>query len=87
MEISRHFKRLSLTVAAKQNRDVGNSFGSTGKHLALQEPETEASKAFLAASEARAKDLEQTRAKAVELLKKVREKHLQNPYHIHINIY
>lgn len=58
-------------MAAKQNRDVGSSFGSTGKHLALKEPETEASKAFLAASEARAKDLEQTRAKATELLKKV----------------
>lgn len=87
-----HFKLLSITFAAKQNRDVGSTFGSTGDLHAsvdvstLQQPmdamgldEDErtsmlgSSKAFLAASEARAKDLLMTREKAEALLRKVND--------------
>ena len=33
-----HFKRLSITFAVKQNRDVGSSFGSTGDlHANIQD--------------------------------------------------
>lgn len=85
-----HFKRLSISFAAKQNHDVASTFGSTGDLHALEsedpsdfltegEGEDEdgngmlgSSKAFLAASEALAKDLRMTREKADALLRKVR---------------
>lgn len=88
-----HFKLLSITFAAKQNRDVGSTFGSTGdlhasvdvstlqRHMdemdemALDERTgmLGSSKAFLAASEARAKDMLMTREKAEALLRKVND--------------
>lgn len=85
-----HFKLLSITFAAKQNRDVGSTFGSTGdlhasvdvstlqRHMDEMDDEERtgmlgSSKAFLAASEARAKDMLLTREKAEALLRKVND--------------
>ncbi|CAJ1339766.1 unnamed protein product [Effrenium voratum] len=99
-----HFKRLSISFAAKQNSQVGFTFGSTSDlHASVADSDMHAdrakgekkdkqseksldsdsleddkgmvggSKAFLAASEARAKDLILTREKAEKLLLEVKE--------------
>ena len=99
-----HFKRLSISFAAKQNAQVGSTFGSTSNlhqdaelrelqgstfstsssdlhqgrmgHKALIEEEKDmlgSSKAFLAASEARARDFLITQQKAELLLLQVRD--------------